>query len=182
MKTSERLIERLRADGQPLPPCTELRRIGRNTRTRIGRWSWFAYCPLAGTDPEHSRHLDLRIGSHWSVAELLAAPRLIYSRGASCGDICVDPWTGRELAPLEHIGDSANLAFYAPRGRPPGYIWAEVCRDDYRRTVPAFSVSVRADGTGEIARFTYEPRTRPAGGPLPARTVTRLIRARLEVS
>lgn len=90
-KTSERLIERLREAGQDLPPCTVLHRIGRNTKGRIGRWSWFAYCPLAGDDPEHGRHMNLHVGSHWSMAELLAAPGLTFQRLDSSGDICVDP-------------------------------------------------------------------------------------------
>lgn len=91
MKTSERLIERLRAAGQDLPPCTVLERIGRNTRGRIGRWSWFAYCPLAGDDDDHRQHMNLHVGSHWSMAELLAAPGLTFQRLDSSGDICVDP-------------------------------------------------------------------------------------------
>lgn len=83
MKTSERLIERLRRDGQALPPCTELRRTFRNRRTGTGTWSWFAYCP-------GDCHGDLRLGSHWSMRELLAADRLTYQR-LGHGDICVDP-------------------------------------------------------------------------------------------
>ena len=95
MKTSERLIKRLQEDGQALPPCTELHRIGRNTRSRTGRWSWFAYCPLAGKDPEHGTHHNLHVGSHWSMAELLVAPRLAYQTLESSGDICVDPAPAR---------------------------------------------------------------------------------------
>jgi hypothetical protein len=90
MKTSERLIERIRADGRPLPPCAELRRTYRNRRTPIGRWSWFAWCPHPGDAPEHSRHGDLRLGSHWSMAELLAAPELAYQE-TNWGDTNVDP-------------------------------------------------------------------------------------------
>lgn len=92
------------------------------------------------------------------------------------------------VRPLKHTGDSSNLAFYAESGdqRIPGHTWAEVCRDDVqrgpaggliRRAVPAFSVSVHKHGTGEVGRFLYEPKTRPAAGPLSERTVTRLIRA-----
>jgi hypothetical protein len=90
MKTSERLIERLRQDGQALPPCTVLRRTYRTRRTGLGAWSWFAWCPLALNDPEHSRHMDLHVGSHWPMRELLAAARLTY-QPLDCGDICVDP-------------------------------------------------------------------------------------------
>ena len=91
------------------------------------------------------------------------------------------------IEPMEHTGDSSNLAFYAPHVRPPGYVWAEVCRNDFetsgtaglvRRRVPVFSFTVYQHGTGELARFTYEPKTRPASGALSARTVTRLIRER----
>lgn len=82
-KLSERLIERLRRDGQDLPPCTVLERTNRNRRTGTGSWSWFAYCP-------GDCHGDLRLGSHWSMRELLAAPRLTYQK-LDHGDICVDP-------------------------------------------------------------------------------------------
>jgi hypothetical protein len=92
------------------------------------------------------------------------------------------------IKPLVHTGDSSNLAFYAEPGdqRIPGHTWTEVCRNDVQRgpggglvqrAVPTFSVSVHEHGTGETGRFTYEPKTKPAPGPLPARTVTRLIRA-----
>jgi hypothetical protein len=92
---------------------------------------------------------------------------------------------------MVHAGDSSNLAFYAERGKPPGYVWAEVCRNDFRtaglggltrQRVPTFSFSVYRHGTGELARFTYEPKTRPANGPLPCRTVTRLIRDKVRPS
>jgi hypothetical protein len=91
MKTSERLLRRLRNEGADLPPCTELRRLGRNHRGRIGRWSWFAYCPLAFDDPDHYRHMDLHYGSHWSMSELLAARGFTFQKLDSSGDICIDP-------------------------------------------------------------------------------------------
>jgi hypothetical protein len=90
VKTSERLIERLRREGQDLPPCTELRRTFRTRQTGAGAWSWFAYCPLALDDPEYGRHMDLHVGSHWPMSALVAAPRLTFQT-LSCGDICVDP-------------------------------------------------------------------------------------------
>lgn len=83
MKLSERLIERLRKDGQDLPPCTVLTRTNRNRRTGIGAWSWFARCP-------DNCHGDLQLGSHWPMRELMAAPRLTYQKLGQ-GDICVDP-------------------------------------------------------------------------------------------
>lgn len=85
MKISERLIERLRQDGQALPPCTELRRTNRNHQTDIGAWSWLACCP-------RGCHGDLHVGSHWPMRVLLAAPALTYQT-LGCGDICVDPVT-----------------------------------------------------------------------------------------
>lgn len=95
------------------------------------------------------------------------------------------------IRPLKHTGDSSNLAFYAERGQPPGYVYAEVLRSDFerngrgglkRRRVPVFSITVRRPGTGVIGRFAYEPKTRPAPGPLSERTVTRLVRAALEAA
>jgi hypothetical protein len=83
VKISELLIERLRRDGQDLPPCTVLRRTNRNRRTGIGTWSWFAWC-------SGDCHGDLHVGSHWSMRELLAADRLTYQQ-LDHGDTCVDP-------------------------------------------------------------------------------------------
>ena len=91
MKTSEKLVERLRQDGQDLPPCTVLLRTNRNRRTGIGTWSWFAWC-------SGNCHGDLLLGSHWSMAELLAAPRLTYSK-LGHGDTCVDPEPGEPPEP-----------------------------------------------------------------------------------
>lgn len=88
---SERLIGRLRQDGQDLPPCTVLRRTNRNRRAGIGTWSWFAWCPHDAGEPGHTGHGDLRLGSHWPMRELLAAPRLTYQKLDGSGDICVDP-------------------------------------------------------------------------------------------
>lgn len=92
MKTSGKLLVRLRAEGADLPPCTELRRTNRNRRTGTGSWSWFAYCPLALREPEHSRHGNLHYGSHWPMRTLLAWPGpLAFQKLDSCGDICIDP-------------------------------------------------------------------------------------------
>lgn len=87
---SERLIERLRREGQALPPCAVLRRTFRTRQTGTGTWSWFAYCPFALDDPGHFGHMNLHLGSHWPMRALLVAPRLSFQR-LSCGDICVDP-------------------------------------------------------------------------------------------
>lgn len=92
-----------------------------------------------------------------------------------------------ELRPFEHTGDSANIAYYTERGSD-GRSWAEVLRNDLsgsggvltRRRLPVFRVTVWRTGTGPVASFTYAPKTKPAPGPLPGRTVTRLIRAELE--
>ena len=85
-----RLLKRLRADGQELPPCTELRRTNRNRQTSIGAWSWFAWCPLAADDPAHYGHGKLHVGSHWPMRWLLAVEQLNYTKQEQ-GDICVDP-------------------------------------------------------------------------------------------
>lgn len=92
MKISEKLLERLRKDGQALPPCAELRRTYRSHKSRIGAWSWFAWCPLNMADPDHSTHANLHVGSHWPMCELLAASALTYQT-QDWGDICVDPVT-----------------------------------------------------------------------------------------
>jgi hypothetical protein len=90
MTVQQRLLKRLRAEGADLPPCTVLRRTYRTRRTGIGRWSWFAYCPLS-LEPEHGSHMNLHYGSHWSMRELLAADKLSFQTLESSGDICVDP-------------------------------------------------------------------------------------------
>ena len=92
------------------------------------------------------------------------------------------------IRPLRNAGRSANITFYAEDGKPPGYVYAEVLRNDMtrqggrmvRRRVPTFWVTVRQPGRGEIASFRYEPATRPAPGPLSERTVTRLVRRKLD--
>jgi hypothetical protein len=92
--------------------------------------------------------------------------------------------------PLDHTGDSANIAFYAERGRPDRYVLAEVLRDDYeaagdgsvtRREMPVFRIIIRRHRVGELSRFTHDPASAPASGPLPAPTVTQLVWARLEI-
>lgn len=89
-RVSERLIERLRAAGADLPPCTELHRTNRNRSTGIGAWSWFAHCPRSLDDPEHYLHTNLRYGSHWPMRTLLAADCYTFQT-LSHGDICIDP-------------------------------------------------------------------------------------------
>jgi hypothetical protein len=92
---TERLLRRLRAMGADLPPCTELRRTHRRTRTLFGTWSWFAYCP----DPAHPQHTSLRYGSHWPVWVLLRAKGLAFTR-QRWGDICIDPVPEQEALEL----------------------------------------------------------------------------------
>jgi hypothetical protein len=79
------------------------------------------------------------------------------------------------VQPVEHTGDSANLAFYTERGQPAGYLWAEVVRDDYQRAVPRFSVRVYRHRAGIIGRFTCAPLSCSVPGPLAADTVAQLI-------
>lgn len=92
------------------------------------------------------------------------------------------------IEPLVYTGHSSNLAFYAERGKPPGYVWAEVCRNDVtqdgagglaRLRVPTFSITIYKHGTGELRRMSYKPRARPPDGPFLSRTVTRLVRGKV---
>ena len=100
------------------------------------------------------------------------------------------------IPPLRHTGNSANIAFYGPvpEAAAPLYLYAEVLRTDtdwraprrgdgtrppLRR--PRFSIVLKWWPTGGAKRmseieFTYTPKTKPRPGPLPAVTVTRLIR------
>jgi hypothetical protein len=78
------------------------------------------------------------------------------------------------MNPMARTGDSSNIARYAERGKPPGYVWADVLlRSDHR---PAGGAVIRAKrptsrlviyrrGAGELTRSSYEPKTRPAPGP-----------------
>jgi hypothetical protein len=96
---TERLLRRLRAMGADLPPCTKLQRTYRNSRSLLGTWSWFAYCPLAaGRDPEHHRHADLQYGSHWPIWVLLRAKGLTFQ--SSHGGINIDPEAVEEAVEL----------------------------------------------------------------------------------
>lgn len=98
------------------------------------------------------------------------------------------------MKPFRHSRDSANIAYYgedAPQS--PDRIWAEVMRSDFRyvpdgdghrRAIPKprpdfYFTVYRGTAANEVARFTYTPRSRPRPGALPARTVARLVRARL---
>ncbi len=95
--------------------------------------------------------------------------------------------------PMEHAGDSANIAYYRERGAKPreSYVWADVLRSDVERTAdgeyrrkarPDFYVTVYRAGAGEpLAKMTYTPLNRPGPGALPARTVARLVRQALGV-
>ena len=83
MKTSERLLAKLRDMGLDLPEGTVLVRTYRNRRTALGAWSCFAKVPEGCRDP--------RIGSHWSMRELLEAGDLVTQYLRVAGDTCVDP-------------------------------------------------------------------------------------------
>ena len=80
MKTSERLLARLREHGVALPDDTELlsTRASRSARA-AGAWSWYGWSPTRG---------DLRIGSQTTMSALLAAERI--STYSSLGDTHVD--------------------------------------------------------------------------------------------
>lgn len=95
-----------------------------------------------------------------------------------------------EIRPMERTGESANIAFYHERGPKLDvpHIWCEVlCGVPFRRRADrrlerdpdrpiSFEFRVVRQGEGEIGTFTYTPRTQPPPSPLPARTVTRLVR------
>jgi hypothetical protein len=83
MTLQERLLARLRSElpELDLPEGTQLVRTYRNRRTGLGTWSWHAFGPSGR---------DLRIGSHWPMAELLRAPRLRTELLRGAGDTCVD--------------------------------------------------------------------------------------------
>ena len=87
----------------------------------------------------------------------------------------------QHVQPMTLAGTSQNMAFYTERGQTGTgeYIWAEVIRNDYRRRIPSFSVRVHRNMRGQIAGFTYEPKTKPPDGLLAARTLTGLVRAHL---
>lgn len=98
----------------------------------------------------------------------------------------------RPLRPLRHSGTTANLDYYgedAPSA--PGRVWCDVMTNafDYERSpggelkvtakrVPDYRVTVYVQGRGQVAQVVYEPRRRVAG-PLPTRTVARLVREAL---
>jgi hypothetical protein len=89
--------------------------------------------------------------------------------------------------PLEHTGDSANIAYYVEQGRPPGYVWVSVLRSipptttgKPRRPLPTFHLEVMRHAVGPVAQGTYQPKTMPQPGPLPPRTVSRLVRQLLQ--
>jgi hypothetical protein len=85
MKTSDRLLKKLREAnlGLDLPEGTVLVRTNRNRRTGLGAWSWFALGP-EGRE-------NLRIGSHWSMRELLEAGEIVTQYLDGAGDTCIDP-------------------------------------------------------------------------------------------
>jgi hypothetical protein len=110
MKTSERLIARLREAGADLPPCAVLVRTNRNRRTGIGAWSWAAHCAARYDDPGHVPHRALVYGSHWSMSELLAAEGFTFQDlGRS---ICIDP------VPLPGMGAGGVIARPEPERTP----------------------------------------------------------------
>jgi len=80
------------------------------------------------------------------------------------------------VEPMEITGTSANITFYAERSRQPGYLWAEVLRDDYRRRVPVFSFTVRRDPNIPVTTFRYHPAGKPRSQRLSPSTVARQIR------
>ena len=70
------------------------------------------------------------------------------------------------MKPLERTGSTANLTYYAERGRPDGSVWVEVLtsvleKKDGRwraRRVPVQHVTVYRLGVGEVASFSFRAR------------------------
>jgi G3E family GTPase len=84
MNLSERLLKRLRAEGVvPLDQEVHMRRANasRSMRTN-GAWSWFAEW---GT-----RRTEETVGSQWSMAQCLKAPRWEVSKN-EFGETNIDP-------------------------------------------------------------------------------------------
>jgi hypothetical protein len=89
------------------------------------------------------------------------------------------------LQPMEHTGDSANIAFYRERGAKPGTgsVWAEVLRSaiargpdgEWIRVAPTYYVTVYREGHGEIGE-TKTTRALGHGPRLPDRAVSALVR------
>jgi len=96
--------------------------------------------------------------------------------------------------PVTHGHNSANIASYGPdqRYRNEDYVCVDVLRNDLdfstrplkRLPVPRFSFTLHLftdHGMVEVARWTYQPKTRPAPGPLSDRTVNQIVRQKLGV-
>lgn len=92
-----------------------------------------------------------------------------------------------QIQPMRQSGTCQNITYYAEQGPEHGYIWAEVIRDDYKRTgrgpairrsIPSFWIVVRRDPNLPVTEFRYEPKTKPRTERLSPLTITRLIRAR----
>lgn len=93
------------------------------------------------------------------------------------------------LRPMEHTGDSANIAYYRERAPKPGeqYVWCEVMRElpfkrgpdgvlsRDRTRKPTYAVRVCRERVGQIGEFTYAPKSDL--GTLSGRSVSRLVRA-----
>jgi hypothetical protein len=63
---SERLLQRLRAEGVEVPDGSTLHRtFATGSTRRVGAWSWFALAPDGS---------ELKLGSQHSMGELLALP------------------------------------------------------------------------------------------------------------
>lgn len=87
MRTSDRLIARLRKIGLDLPEGTQLVRVMPSGAMRNeGAWSWAAIGPTGA---------ELRIGSQFSMSDLIAAPALVVSS--------IDSGPGHDGADLEIV-------------------------------------------------------------------------------
>ena len=92
------------------------------------------------------------------------------------------------MRPIERTGNSANITFYRERDVQPGepYVWCEVLRNVITRrdgeyvqlTRPRYAFRVVRSDQGVVAEFDHIGT--PNQWDLPARTVARLLRQKLE--
>lgn len=82
MTIQQRLLARKRAEGVDLPDGTVLKRVHASlSNRRNGAWSW---CAMS------SNGADLHVGSQYSMAQCLHAPKLLISKVWNCDDTFID--------------------------------------------------------------------------------------------
>jgi len=85
------------------------------------------------------------------------------------------------IPPLRHEGPTPNgLAMYSPETPGSGFAYAIVARLDQPTVFMIEAYKLDGPRLVKMCRFQYKPRTQPGAGALPASTVTRLLRERLD--